>query len=221
MASLYSYLDELDQLLLNQPDDCMLLSQLDGFLAGVIVSPDLILPGQWLKVVWGGGDGDGAPDFADTASFQHALDLIMHHYHTTLASLDRPGAFEPVFEEDTQTGETLWELWVEGFCQAMDLAPDGWERIAVGGDPGATAALAGFMALKALDDGRSGISRDEEDQWDREAPDLIPMWVEMLHEWRRENDPNRHSPVSRAKVGRNDPCPCGSGKKYKKCCGLN
>jgi preprotein translocase subunit SecA len=25
---------------------------------------------------------------------------------------------------------------------------------------------------------------------------------------------------SGAKVGRNDPCPCGSGKKYKKCCGL-
>jgi hypothetical protein len=24
-----------------------------------------------------------------------------------------------------------------------------------------------------------------------------------------------------AKVGRNDPCPCGSGKKYKKCCGAN
>jgi len=25
--------------------------------------------------------------------------------------------------------------------------------------------------------------------------------------------------VKEAKVGRNDPCPCGSGKKYKKCCG--
>ncbi|WP_083273700.1 SEC-C metal-binding domain-containing protein [Geosporobacter ferrireducens] len=24
---------------------------------------------------------------------------------------------------------------------------------------------------------------------------------------------------ARIKVGRNDPCPCGSGKKYKKCCG--
>ena len=23
------------------------------------------------------------------------------------------------------------------------------------------------------------------------------------------------------KIGRNDPCPCGSGKKYKKCCGAN
>ena len=27
--------------------------------------------------------------------------------------------------------------------------------------------------------------------------------------------------VKKEKVGRNDPCPCGSGKKYKKCCGLN
>jgi uncharacterized protein YchJ len=26
-------------------------------------------------------------------------------------------------------------------------------------------------------------------------------------------------PVTRQKVGRNEPCPCGSGKKYKKCCG--
>jgi len=41
----------------------------------------------------------------------------------------------------------------------------------------------------------------------------------------REKQPSQEQPVSRAepkttkKVGRNDPCPCGSGKKYKKCCG--
>lgn len=28
-------------------------------------------------------------------------------------------------------------------------------------------------------------------------------------------------PVRVARIGRNDPCPCGSGKKYKKCCGQN
>jgi preprotein translocase subunit SecA len=28
-------------------------------------------------------------------------------------------------------------------------------------------------------------------------------------------------PVTVNKVGRNDPCPCGSGKKYKKCCGAS
>ncbi|MBO7622282.1 MAG: SEC-C domain-containing protein [Victivallales bacterium] len=35
--------------------------------------------------------------------------------------------------------------------------------------------------------------------------------------------PERGKPIVREepKVGRNDPCPCGSGKKYKKCCGKN
>ncbi|MBQ7087025.1 MAG: SEC-C domain-containing protein, partial [Clostridia bacterium] len=29
----------------------------------------------------------------------------------------------------------------------------------------------------------------------------------------------QQKPVKKQKVGRNDPCPCGSGLKYKKCCG--
>ena len=33
---------------------------------------------------------------------------------------------------------------------------------------------------------------------------------------------DKKRPVKKGeKVGRNDPCPCGSGKKYKKCCGAN
>ena len=36
------------------------------------------------------------------------------------------------------------------------------------------------------------------------------------------NEPPRQTPiVKKEKVGRNDPCPCGSGKKYKKCCGAS
>lgn len=31
----------------------------------------------------------------------------------------------------------------------------------------------------------------------------------------------KKQPVKKQKIGRNDPCPCGSGKKYKKCCGMN
>jgi len=36
-------------------------------------------------------------------------------------------------------------------------------------------------------------------------------------------EPDRQETVKREgkKIGRNDPCPCGSGKKYKKCCGMN
>jgi len=35
----------------------------------------------------------------------------------------------------------------------------------------------------------------------------------------REKDPEKYKLKSDQAVGRNDPCPCGSGKKYKKCCG--
>jgi preprotein translocase subunit SecA len=38
----------------------------------------------------------------------------------------------------------------------------------------------------------------------------------------RQGSPSAHTSEPRrnvSKAGRNDPCPCGSGKKYKKCCG--
>ena len=43
-----------------------------------------------------------------------------------------------------------------------------------------------------------------------------------LHEIFSERDKNivKFPTLQRAKVGRNDPCPCGSGKKYKKCCAI-
>lgn len=44
-----NYLDQLDQLLLHQFEDGMLLSELDGYLAGLIVSPDLVPQSKWLK----------------------------------------------------------------------------------------------------------------------------------------------------------------------------
>ena len=44
-------------------------------------------------------------------------------------------------------------------------------------------------------------------------PDLT---VENTHPSR---ETRRAPAVSGEKIGRNDPCPCGSGKKYKKCCG--
>lgn len=37
----------------------------------------------------------------------------------------------------------------------------------------------------------------------------------------RTTPPMPDSSANKAKTGRNDPCPCGSGKKYKKCCGAN
>jgi uncharacterized protein YecA (UPF0149 family) len=52
----------------------------------------------------------------------------------------------------------------------------------------------------------------------REAEQLIKHEEELARKRRRtdvEATPERAAPIA----GRNDPCPCGSGKKFKKCCG--
>lgn len=221
MAELSSHIYELDKLLLDQSDSWMLLSQLDGFLSGILVSPDMVSPSTWLKQIWGGDDGEELSQFEKFDDFQHLIDLIMRHYNDVLASLAQPGGYEPLFDIDTWNHDILWEIWVEGFAQAMDLAPDGWRRIAASDDAGCKAALKGIATLHAIANGKAQLSQSKEDQWTQEAPDLIPVWVEMLHAWRLENDPSRPAVARQQKVGRNDPCPCDSGKKYKKCCGLN
>ncbi len=53
----------------------------------------------------------------------------------------------------------------------------------------------------------------------------LPQWDSILTEARRKElylEQKKSGTVRKdKKIGRNDPCPCGSGKKYKKCCGMN
>lgn len=53
----------------------------------------------------------------------------------------------------------------------------------------------------------------------------LPMWDRLLTEERRKElykeQKNSGTVVKGDKVYPNDPCPCGSGRKYKKCCGRN
>ena len=53
----------------------------------------------------------------------------------------------------------------------------------------------------------------------------LPEWDNILTEEKRKelykSQKASGTIVKGPKIGRNDPCPCGSGKKYKKCCGKN
>ena len=58
-------LDALDNCLMSDhaPDNSMGMSDLDGFLTGIVVGPELILPSEWFPVIWGGKE----PDFETEA----------------------------------------------------------------------------------------------------------------------------------------------------------
>lgn len=53
----------------------------------------------------------------------------------------------------------------------------------------------------------------------------LPQWDAILTEEKRTEITKAFKKsktvVKEVRIGRNDPCPCGSGKKYKKCCGAN
>ena len=71
-------LDALDDYLMSDlaPDESMGLSDLDGFLTGVVVGPGLILPREWLPVIWGGEE----PEFHTDAEMRIVLGTIMGRY---------------------------------------------------------------------------------------------------------------------------------------------
>lgn len=202
-------------------DEAMLLSELDGFLAGILVCPDLIMPSEWMPIIWG-GDADNPPSFENTRQFQKLSHLIMEHYNAVAIALQN-SRYTAIFDFDPRHDETLWEVWIEGFARAMDLRPQSWSSIPLV-NVAAHAALTGLTALIEISSRDSHRPDKEIGKLTQTAPDLIPGWIEDLHACRIERH-LKNSPISDmrsfTKVGRNEPCTCGSGKKYKKCCRLN
>lgn len=225
MPKLPRYLRQLEDELLALDEDAMLLEQLDGYVAGLLVCPDLIKPGEWLPAVWGNEDGS-EPGFDSLEHLNRVLGLVMEHYNSVARTLiERPDHYAPLFAVDERNNDILWELWIEGFEQAVKMRPAAWQQLLLA-DPETARAISGLLALADVANQDSGFSKQECDALTEIAPDQIGPWVVTLNEYRLENYappqlPQPSSSTTKEKVGRNEPCPCGSGKKYKKCCGLN
>lgn len=178
------HLRQLEKELAGLPGDgeAMLVSELDGFLTGVLVCPDLIMPSQWLPLVWGDGDDEAAPVFESTTHAQKLIGLVTQHYNAIATDL-QCGRFAPVFDVDRRHDEVLWELWIDGFEKARLLSPQSWLAIA-GGDAEARTAFAGLITLAAISRGDSSLAQAEIHDLTEKAPELIPRWVESLNAWR-------------------------------------
>lgn len=119
----------------------------------------------------------------------------------------------------------MWEPWITGFERAMQLRPEAWEASVESSDEEIASSIPLLLALHDIAAGGSELGADAIRELDAMAPDMIPDLVANLNAWGKAQGrvPGQANlpgaPVPRAKVGRNDPCPCGSGRKFKKCCG--
>lgn len=91
-------LHALDRFLMSDraPANSMQISDMDGFLAGIAVGPELIMPGEWLPLIWNGEE----PEFASLEEARTIIGIIMGRYNEILDQLNH----EP---------EGLWSRFLE------------------------------------------------------------------------------------------------------------
>jgi uncharacterized protein len=141
-------LQALDAFLLSDhaPENSMGLSDLDGLLTGIVAGPEVILPSEWMPIIWG---GDG-PEFADISEAQTVLGTIIARYNQIVSNLrDDPSGFEPIFWQGPDD-EVIITDWAAGFLDAVRLRPKAWEPLIR--DPEARVLVIPLLILGAEDD---------------------------------------------------------------------
>ncbi len=213
-------LDRLEKLLVSDVfhEEAMPLDMLQGFFCAVGSAPDLIPPSSWLEVALGENPDYGTPEQA-----QEILDLVMRFYGQTVLDLDEgTGITLYVFPNDE--GEDDLATWCEGYLEGVVLSEADWYEH---GEPEDVEELlfpfmllSGRMREAAEEAGDTIPSLEEERDMRREAANSMGDSVMAMYSYWLDKR-IFHAPVRRdgPKVGRNDPCPCGSGKKYKSCHG--
>ena len=220
-------LDELDEFLESDlaPDEAMDVCMLHGYLTAVAIGPVTLMPSQWLPRIWGEA---GEPAFDTLERAQHILDLIVRYYNEIVRIfMETPENFLPALYEYEEDGERTVsaEEWCIGFSLGVSLRSGDWEPLIEDDEySGTLAPIIAFSMETAWKEVTAGRNPDEM----REALiALLPTAVQAIHAYWlpfREKRARGLTPDSfhfggRSKVGRNALCPCGSGKKYKKCCG--
>jgi uncharacterized protein len=204
------------------------LEALDGFLSALAVSPEAVPAEEWQPVVWG-----GKPPRWDNAGEAAEVDgLLQAHWNLVTqrvrhGSDELPDALAPLLwlPEDPSEHEDddldVGRDWAYGFFRGVELREAAWDawldehewideifgmldRLAsgevIGEDPTAEPTPLEYRE-------RLGIVIE------------LPSMLADLHHHRIDALTPR-TPIRRdEKPDRNDPCPCGSGKKYKKCHG--
>lgn len=217
------------------------LPELDGFLTAVVSAPETLMPSTWLPMIFGGEMSKSR----NQEEAEHYTQLIMRHMNAiAMTLLHYPEDFEPMWSDFGDSGNNYLEAmpWCMGYMRIAGAFQKQWQAIL--GDDGEDLEnpINSILILG------SGLSEDVEeagretgadasafmDYLVQRLPEDVRIIYDIFYEERTGElrevtgnppagaempsgpvEPLRHEGP---RVGRNDPCPCGSGRKYKKCC---
>lgn len=191
----------------------MRLDEVQGFMLAMISGPDPVVVSAWMPEILA---DEALFDEAEQAEVLALVTQMAESLRARLADHQLPELF--LYDDDE--GETDFYTWCNAYLYALDVAPTDW--FATVEDEAFEDLFYPVMAL--------GGVYDEDDEHDAlldiGAQERIDLQSDLPHSllaiyryWQARL--NKPATVRRegAKVGRNEPCPCGSGKKFKACCG--
>ena len=208
------------------PQDGMSLEAADGLMCAAIVGPKLIAPSEWLGVIF----GDGVFDSQEMA--HRVTGTLLRRFNQVVRQVEtdvdhKPSQYKPIIaeieeenlaeDEDSNYGYD----WSRGFLYGMSCNLEAWTEL--GEDQEFSAIMTPIMLLNT---GTQRLVLDQEITHNsrKDLVRLIPQSVQFLWKYwepkRRQEAKNfasKHAESS-PKINRDDPCPCGSGRKYEKCC---
>lgn len=221
-----------DMLMKYGNDDSILdVSELDGFLTAIVSGPNMILPSQWLPEVWGGADH--SPAWESEQEVNRFMGTVMAMMNSSASCLvDAPEEFTAMFNinQAAEPEVIVAEEWCFGYMRGVRLGD--WPEL-----PDEINTWLEAIALHGLEENFPVLEQLTLEEHQQTVTEIEPAARKLHKYWldkrahlapgRRTSASHRPSanvlPFVRAqpKIGPNAPCPCGSGKKYKKCCGAH
>ena len=210
--------DELLAILHGFPNEYAIknVEMLDGFFTALLCCPHIELPIESIYAIFGNENKDDISPFDDIEQYEYFFSLLMIYWCSVVLRL-QDDTFKPFLED---TGEDCGKFWSGGFLRGLLIGLEiSGETLANIVNDKKNGVM--FFPILALAYNESCARPELDFLREKMTPDLRKELIETLPEIVfaiREFFENRWNPMPVTKIGRNAPCPCGSGKKYKKCC---
>ncbi|AHB70107.1 hypothetical protein P262_02451 [Cronobacter malonaticus] len=210
-------LEWLDEMLekYGSEDSIVDVAELDGLLTAVLSGPKTIEPSEWLVALWGGQNR--IPRWSNEREMNRFMDLCFQHMNDIADRLaELPDQFDPLFGVRETEGQefTVVEEWCFGYLRGVALSD--WSSLPESLQPALDA-----IALHGKEENFPQLESLSPEELEASFAAIRPAALALHDYWiaQPEAVPEAQQPVvAEQKPGRNDPCFCGSGKKYKHCC---
>ena len=198
----------------------MRLDTLQGFLCAVVSGPDIITPSLWMPEALG-----NAPEYESLAQAKEFMASLMGFYNAVVSALQNNQPPRLILKSNSTSDKQLdYQSWCEGYILGWSLSTQEW--LQPGNEPLKKLTfpilyLSGAFKEEAERQGKEYVPGEEEQKVWQECADTLPQTIVAIYNYwlskRKATPRQREQP----KVGRNELCPCGSGKKFKQCCGID